>query len=229
MPKNLNSRIQRIAEENPAQALLGHTWLFSFLPWGGMKSPCRRSAARSLGGAQRRAHLCSARGGPRAPRAAAKQPQAASAWRPRAATRRSSSDAGSANPKRRGAAAAGFVLPEAHALFTPSSGAKGPHLPRSRAHSFPSSGPAEPWQLSGRPGVIATPPSALGDRSEVTSRVSLGQMREQGHQWPRTLSAGEFCSQPGSVAQAQGQGSWAPMQDTGRLTSERRTRESLSM
>lgn len=93
MPKNLNSRIQRIAEENPAQALLGHSWLFSFLPRGGMKSPCRRSAARSLGGAQRQAHLCSARGGARAPRAAAKQPQAASAWRPRAGTRRSSSDA----------------------------------------------------------------------------------------------------------------------------------------
>ena len=40
----------------------------------------------------------------------------------------------------------------------------------------------------------------------------------------RTLSAGEFCPQPESVAQAQGQGSWGPMQDTGRLTSERRRR-----
>lgn len=195
----MNSRIQRIAEENPAQALLGHSWLFSFLPRGGMKSPCRRSAARSLGGAQRQAHLCSARGGARAPRAAAKQPQAASAWRPRAGTRRSSSDASEERRCGRRARAPGSAralhsLPRRQGAATSAQpGAQLSLLRTSRALA-----------ALGRPGVIAPTPSAPGDRSEVTSRVSLGQMQEQGHQWPRMLSAGEFCSQPGSVAQAQG-------------------------
>ena len=79
------------------------------------------------------------------------------------------------------------------------------------AHRCTCSGPAQPQLLSGRPGAIASPPSTPADRREVTSRASqsqmqemLGQMRDQGDQWPRMLGAGDFCSQSGNVAQGPG-------------------------
>lgn len=72
------------------------------------------------------------------------------------------------------------------------------HLPRSRAHRCPSSGPARPQLLFGCPGVIASPPFTPANRSEVTLQASqsqmqemLGQMQDQGDQWPRMLGAGE--------------------------------------
>lgn len=121
-------------------------------------------------------------------------------WLPRVMTGPSSPDAGAANQRREALQPQGSALPEAPAYITPSFRAGGwvALLPRSRAHRCPSSGPAWPQLLFGCPGVIASPPFTPANRSEVTLQASqsqmqemLGQMQDQGDQWPRMLGAGE--------------------------------------
>lgn len=162
------------------------------------------------------AHLGWAGSGPPATAAAGvKQPRAMRVWLPCVVTGPSSPTRMRAANQRREALRPHWALSSRKRLPTslrPSEpGRWVVHLLRSRAHRCPSSGPAQPQLLFGRPGVIASPPFTPANRREVTLQASqsqmqemLGQMRDQGDQWPRMLGAGEFGSQSGNVAQVPG-------------------------